>query len=123
MRIRLSTRLLALFAYILLFAACQVAPPTGLNQTVLAVRTRTPSGAAVPGAKVELLAEGDNVEVAYVTGSTGEIMLFGITPGVYYVGVRQPPAGYTMPPTQSSPVRVILVQNQEKTVDFTLVRQ
>ena len=113
---------LLLLAVFLPFAGCKVDPPTGLNLAALVIEVRTPGGTPVSGVRVEIGAEGDPVAGSEVTGSGGNLTLVGITPGVYNVGVRQPPTGYQIPSTQPNPMRVVVVQGQETIVRFTLVR-
>jgi hypothetical protein len=111
---------LLLLAVFLPFAGCN--PPTGLDLTALVIEVRTPEGTPVPGVSVEVAAEGDTMSGSSVTGSGGNLTEVGITPGVYYVRVRQPPAGYQVPSTQPNPVRAVVVQGEETIVRFTLVR-
>ena len=109
-------------AVFLPLAGCNVDPPTGLNLAALVIEVRTPGGTPVSGVRVEIGAEGDPVGGSEVTGSGGSLTIVGITPGVYHVGVRQPPTGYQVPSTQPNPTRVVVVQGQETIVRFTLVR-
>ena len=111
---------LLVLAVVLPFAGCT--PPTGLDRAALVIEVRTPGGTPVPGVRVEIVAEGDTTSGSSVTGSRGSLTEVGITPGVYHVGVRQPPTGYQVPSTQPDPVRVVVVQGQESLVRFTLVR-
>jgi hypothetical protein len=111
---------LLLLAVCLPFAGC--IPPTGLDGTALVFEVRTPEGTPVPGVRVEIAAEGDTIPGTEVTGNGGNLSLIGITPGVYHVGVRQPPTGYQVPSTQPNPVRAVVVQGKETVVRFTLVR-
>ena len=111
---------LLLLAVFLPFAGC--IRPTGLDLAALVIEVRTPDGTPVPGVRVEIVAEGDTTTGSSVTGRGGSLTEIGITPGVYHVGVRQPPTGYQVPSTQPNPVRVVVVQGQEAIVRFTLVR-
>lgn len=110
---------LLLPAVFLLFAGCT---PTGLDWAVLVIEARTPAGTPLPGVQVEIAAEGDTIPGSSVTGSTGSLSMINITPGVYHVGVRQPPTGYQVPSTQPNPVRAVVEQGEETIVRFTLVR-
>lgn len=113
---------LLLIAVFLPFAGCKVNPPTGFDLAALVIEVRTPGGTPVSGVRVEIVAEGDTISGSDVTGSGGSLTMVGITPGVYHVGVRQPPTGYQVPSTQPNPMRVVVVQGQETIVRFTLVR-
>lgn len=111
---------LLLLAVVLPCIGCT--PPTGPDWAVLVIEVRTPEGTPVPGVPVERVVEGDTTSGSTVTGNGGSVTEIGITPGVYLVGVRQPPTGYQVPSTQPNPVRVVVVQGQEAIVRFTLVR-
>jgi hypothetical protein len=112
---------LLLIAVLLPLAGCELKPPTGPGWATLAIQVRTTGGTPVPGVRMEIVAEGDSTPGSFVTGSRGGLTQVGITPGVYFVGVRQPPTGYQVPSTQPNPVRAEVVQGRETTVRFTLV--
>jgi hypothetical protein len=112
---------LLLVAFVLPLAGCEVKPPTGPDWATLVIQVRTPGGTPVRGVRVEIVAEGDSTPGSLVTGSRGSLTEVGITPGEYFVGVRQPPTGYQVPSTQPNPVRVVVVQGRETGVRFTLV--
>lgn len=112
---------LLVLAVFVAFAGCGVDPLAGSDRAVLVVQVRTPGGTPVPGVRLEVVAEGDSISGSSVTGRGGSLTEVGITPGVYYVGVRQPPTGYQVPSTQPNPVRVVVVQGKETGLRFTLV--
>ena len=111
---------LLLLAVVLPCTGCT--PPTRPDWAALVVEVRTPEGTPVPGVRVEIVAERDTASGSSVTGVGGSLTEVGITPGVYHVGVRQPPTGYQVPSTQPNPMRAVVVQAQENIVRFTLVR-
>jgi hypothetical protein len=97
-------------------------PLAEMGWAALAIDVRTPEGTPLPGVRIEIAAEGDALPRSSVTGSGGQLVEIGIAPGVYHVGVREPPAGYQVSSTQPNPVRAVVVQGKETRVRFTLGR-